>query len=257
MKKFYSWIAFRTIVSRENQRILRIWPQTILPPIITITLYFLIFGHVMGVRIGHMHDWPYLQFIAPGLIMMSVINNAYANVVSSFYGARYQKNIEEMLVTPISNQIILMGFVAGGVFRGFIVGICVTLLSLAFTQLSLAHPIQTLLILIFSAILFSLAGFCNGLLANKFDDISIIPTFILTPLTYLGGIFYSIDLLPKFWQTLSYLNPIVYMINGFRYGVLGSSDISINTAWRIILFSIVLLWYLNLYLLTHTQKLRK
>ena len=255
--KYNAGIALQTILFREIQRILRIWPQTILPPVVTMTLYFLIFGHVVGDRIGRMDDLPYLQFIAPGLIMMSIINNAYANVVASFFSARFQKNIEEMLITPMSNQIILLGFVSGGIFRGLIVGACVTLLALSFTHLRLVHPFQTLLIVILSATLFSLAGFCNAIFAKKFDDISIIPTFVLTPLTYLGGIFYSIDMLPNFWKHLSYLNPIVYMINGFRYGVLGMSDIHIITALSITFSFIVLLWYLNLYLLENSNRLRE
>lgn len=256
MSQYNNRVAFFTILRREIQRIIRIWPQTLLPPVITMSLYFMIFGGIVGSRIGDMDGIPYLQFIAPGLIMMSVITNSYGNVVSSFYGSRFQKNIEEMLVSPLSNISIMLGFIAGGVFRGLIIGFLVTALALMFTHLSLVHPFQTFTIVILSSILFSLAGFCNAIFANKFDDITIIPTFVLTPLTYLGGVFYSIDMLPSFWHKLSYFNPIVYMVNGFRYGILGTSDIQMLPAIMVItIFSIAMFAY-NLYLMDHSNRLR-
>ena len=227
-----NWVGFMTLVRKEVTRILRIWIQTIVPPAITMTLYFIIFGNLIGRRIGEMGGFDYMQYIAPGLIMMSVITNSYANVVSSFFGAKFGKHIEELLVSPLPNSLILLGHVTGGVARGLLVGVVVTMVALFFTDLSVAHPLITASIVLLTAIVFSLAGFINAVFARKFDDISIIPTFVLTPLTYLGGIFYSITLLPEFWQQVSRVNPILYMVNAFRYGVLGVSDIGIGTASR-------------------------
>ena len=220
------WIAFQTIVLREIRRFTRIWPQTLLPPAVTMTLYFIIFGNLIGSRIGDMGGYDYMQFIVPGLIMMAVITNSYANVVSSFFSMKFQRSIEELLVSPVPNWTILAGYVAGGMARGLSIGLIVTLLSLAFTQLSI-HNLPMVVITVFlTSALFSLGGFINAMLATKFDDISIVPTFVLTPLTYLGGVFYSIDLLPAFWQGASMINPILYMVNGFRYGILGVSDVN-------------------------------
>jgi ABC-2 type transport system permease protein len=221
------WIAFQTIVLREIRRFTRIWPQTLLPPAVTMTLYFIIFGNLIGSRIGDMGGYDYMQFIVPGLIMMAVITNSYANVVSSFFSMKFQRSIEELLVSPVPNWTILAGYVAGGMARGLSIGLIVTLLSLAFTQLSI-HNLPMVVITVFlTSALFSLGGFINAMLATKFDDISIVPTFVLTPLTYLGGVFYSIDLLPSFWQGASMINPILYMVNGFRYGILGVSDVNL------------------------------
>ncbi len=234
-------IALQTIVLKEIRRFLRIWPQTLLPPAITMGLYFVIFGNLIGSRIGEMGGFQYMQYIVPGLIMMSVITNSYANVASSFFSTKFQRSIEEMLVSPMPNYIILTGYIAGGMARGIMVGLIVMALSLFFTRLEVHNIFIILFVLVFTAGLFSIAGFLNGLLANKFDDISIIPTFILTPLTYLGGVFYSIDLLPSFWQQLSLANPIVYIVNAFRYGVLGVSDVNITTSiFMIFLFTVVL-----------------
>jgi ABC-2 type transport system permease protein len=239
-------IAFCTIVRKEISRFTRIWVQTILPPAISMTLYFVIFGSLIGPRIGTMNGFSYIDFIAPGIIMMSIINNSYANVVSSFFGAKFQHHIEEMLVAPIPNIIILAGFVTGGVARGFLVGAVVTVVALFFTDLKIHSIAITAAVVFMTAIVFSLAGLINAIFAKKFDDISIIPTFVLTPLIYLGGVFYSIDLLPKFWQIVSSFNPILYMVNAFRYGMLGESDININsaflilTAFTVVLFSIAL-----------------
>lgn len=242
MSKQSLFIPFSTIVIKEVSRFTRIWVQTILPPAISMTLYFVIFGSLIGPRIGTMNGFDYIDYIAPGIIMMSIINNAYANVVSSFYGAKFQRHIEEMLVAPIPNFIILAGFVTGGVVRGFMVGVVVTIVALFFTDLQLHSFPITIAVVLMTSIVFSLAGMINAIFANKFDDISIIPTFVLTPLIYLGGVFYSIDMLPEFWQKVSAFNPILYMVNAFRYGMLGESDISITHAFiMLIVFTITLL----------------
>ncbi len=242
-------IAFMTILRKEVTRFMRIWQQAILPPVITTSLYFIIFGNLIGPRIGDMGGHPYMDFIVPGLILMSVITNAYANVSSSFFSAKFQRSIEELQVSPAPNSVILLGYVGGGVARGLVVGIVVTAVSLFFSKLSV-HSLPTMVsIVILTAVLFSLAGFLNGVFAQKFDDVTIIPNFVLTPLTYLGGIFYSIKLLPDFWQAVSYINPILYMINAFRYGFLGISDINLGLSFIIILGFIVLLFVINLRLL--------
>jgi ABC-2 type transport system permease protein len=229
-----NWIGLKTIVTKEVLRVLRIWVQTIVPPAITMTLYFIIFGNLIGRRIGTMDGFDYMQYIAPGLIMMSVITNSYGNVVSSFFGAKFGRHIEEMIVSPMSNATIIIGHVAGGVIRGLLVGTMVTMIALGFTNLSIEHPFITFSMILLASIVFALAGFINAIFARKFDDISIVPTFVLTPLTYLGGVFYSISLLPDFWQQVSRGNPILYMVNAFRYGILGVSDISIQTAYIIV-----------------------
>ena len=241
--------ALQAIATKEIRRFLRIWVQTVLPPVITTALYFIIFGNLIGPRIGQMAGFDYMEFIIPGLIMMAVITNSYANVVSSFYGSKFQRHIEEMLIAPIPNYIILIGYVSGGVARGLTVGIAVTVVSLAFNPLNL-HSIPVMLsMIVLTAILFSLAGLINGVFANSFDDISIIPTFVLTPLTYLGGIFYTISMLPEFWQGVSKVNPILYMVNAFRYGFLGISDISLWVSYAICIGFIVALYLFSLYLL--------
>lgn len=242
-------VAFWTLIYKEVSRFMRIWLQTILPPAITMALYFVIFGHLIGPRIGQMHGFSYMQYIAPGLIMMAIITNAYSNVVSSLFGAKFQRHIEEILVSPIPDILILLGFVTGGVVRGVIVGIVVTATALCFTELHVAHWGVTLTVVVLTAALFSLAGLINALFAKKFDDISIVPTFILTPLTYLGGVFYSIDMLPRFWQNLSLGNPILYMVNAFRFGMLGVSDINIGVAFSVISLFCVLLFGVSLALL--------
>jgi ABC-2 type transport system permease protein len=250
------WVAFSTLLTREVRRFLRIWPQTLLPPAITMTLYFIIFGNLIGSRIGEMGGFDYMEYIVPGIIMMSVINNAYANVASSFFSAKFQNHIEELIVAPVPNYLILAGYVAGGTARGLCVGLIVTIVSLFFTQIPVQHIFITISMVIFSAILFALGGFINGIYARSFDEIAIIPTFILTPLTYLGGVFYSISLLPEFWQNVSMLNPILYMVNAFRYGMLGISDIPIYTAFAIIFAFIVGLSAFALHLLNKGTGLR-
>lgn len=235
-------VAVKTIVRKEVLRVLRIWVQTIVPPAITMTLYFIIFGNLIGRRIGSMDGFDYMQYIAPGLIMMSVITNSYGNVVSSFFGAKFGRHVEEMLVAPMSYATIIIGHVAGGVLRGMLVGLLVTVIALFFTRLQVAHPFIMISIVLMSSVVFSLAGFINAVFAKKFDDISIVPTFVLTPLTYLGGVFYSISMLPEFWQNVSKANPILYMVNAFRYGILGTSDIGIGQAYSILTVFIVVLF---------------
>lgn len=238
------------------RRVRRIWIQTIVPPAITMTLYFIIFGNLIGKRIGEMDGFTYMQFIAPGLIMMSIISNSYGNVVSSFFGSRFGKYVEEMLVSPMPNYIMLLGYMSGGLIRGVLVGFLVAIIALFFTDLRMENPWITLSVVILTSMVFSLAGFINAIYAKNFDGISIIPTFILTPLTYLGGVFYSISLLPEFWQIVSKANPILYMVNAFRYGILGVSDIDIGTAYVIIIFFVIVLFVFNLYLLRRGVGLR-
>lgn len=250
------WTAFYTILTREIRRFTRIWPQTLLPPAVTMTLYFIIFGSLIGSRIGEMGGFDYMQFIVPGLIMMAVITNSYSNVVSSFFSMKFQRSIEELLVSPVPNWAILAGYVAGGMARGLSIGVIVTLLSLAFTQLSIHNLAMVVVTVFLTSALFSLGGFINAMLATKFDDISIVPTFVLTPLTYLGGVFYSIDMLPGFWQGVSMANPILYMVNGFRYGILGVSDVNPFVSLGMIAVFIVLLAAVALHLLSRGKGIR-
>jgi len=249
-------IALRTIVIREMLRFLRIWIQTVLPAVITMGLYFIIFGNLIGSQIGDMEGFKYMDYIVPGLILLSVITNSYGNVVSSFYSAKFQRNVEELLVSPTPNYIILLGFSAGGLARGLIVGAAVTAVSVFFTDLQIHSYVVVISIIMMTSILFSLAGFINAVFANSFDDISIVPTFVLTPLTYLGGIFYSINMLPEFWQTVSLFNPILYMVNAFRYGFLGISDTSLLHSYLIISISIIFLYTFCLYLLNSGKGIR-
>jgi ABC-2 type transport system permease protein len=242
-------IAYQTILRREIKRFARIWPQTLLPPVITTSLYFLIFGTLIGERIGDMDGKPYMEYLVPGIILMAVISNSYNNVVSSFYSTKFQRHIEELLVAPVPNWVILSGYVSGGVARGLIVGFVVALVSGFFTQLNVHHYGVAAAVMVLTAILFATAGFINATLANSFDDVSIIPNFVLTPLTYLGGVFYSIDLLPDFWQKISLVNPILYMVNAFRYGLIGVSDIDVVTAFLIVGLFVVVLVLTSLVLL--------
>lgn len=250
------WVAFCTILFKEIKRILRIWPQTLLPPVITMTLYFVIFGQMIGSRVGQMGGVSYMQFIVPGLIMMAVITNSYSNVVSSFFSMKFQGSIEELLVSPASKHTILLGYVAGGVFRGLMIALIVSVVALFFTKLGVAHAAVMLLTILGTSVLFSLGGFINAVFARSFDDISIIPSFVLTPLTYLGGVFYSMENLSGFWQTLSLLNPIVYMVNAFRYGILGYSDVNVWWSLAAILAFCVIFYGICHRLLTDGSKLR-
>jgi ABC-2 type transport system ATP-binding protein len=228
------WTGYKTIVRKEVTRILRIWGQTIVPPAITMTLYFIIFGELIGRRIGEMGGFSYMQYIVPGLVIMSVITNSYGNMVSSFFGAKFGKHIEELLISPLPNGVILAGYVTGALMRGLMVGVVVMLVSLFFTRIEVQHPLIMLTVLLLTAVVFALAGMVNAIYAQKFDDIAIIPTFVLAPLTYLGGVFYSISLLPEFWQNVSVFNPILYMVNGFRLGMLGVSDVGLGMTYGVI-----------------------
>lgn len=249
-------VALATVVRKEVTRFLRIWPQTLVPPAITMVLYFVIFGNLIGSRIGQMGGFDYMQFIVPGLIMMSVITNSYGNVASSFFSNKFQRSVEEMLVSPMPDWVLLAGFVAGGVARGLAVGLIVTVLSLFFTDLAVQNLFIVISVILLTAVVFSLGGFINAIFANKFDDVAIVPTFILTPLTYLGGVFYSIALLPDFWQGVSLFNPILYMVNAFRYGILGYSDISISIAFVMLGLFTLVFWTLALWLLKRGKGLR-
>jgi len=249
-------IAFETIVTKEIRRFSRIWVQTLVPPAITIALYFVIFGNLVGRRVGEMGGFQYMEFIVPGLIMMSVIQNSYSNVVSSFFSQKFQRSIEELLVSPVPNYVILTGFVVGGMARGLAVGAIVTTLSLFFADIQIAHPVITVTVILLTSVVFSLAGFINAVYANSFDDISIVPTFVLTPLIYLGGVFYSTQMLPPFWQAVSALNPVFYMVNTFRYGFLGSSDVDVIWAFLILGVFAVSLYGGCLWLLRHGTGIR-
>lgn len=250
-------VALRTLVRREIVRIMRIWTQTLIPPAITMTLYFVIFGKLIGSKIGSIEgDFTYMQYIVPGLVMMSIITNSYGNVTSSFFGAKFSRAVEEMLVSPMPNWVILLGYVTGAVARGLVVGALVLLIALFFTDLNVMHPLLTFASVLFGATIFSLAGFINAVFAKKFDDIALVPTFILTPLTYLGGVFYSINMLGEPWQSLSRANPILYMVNAFRYGVLGISDVDITVAFIVMVGFIVGLSVIALQLLKRGIGLR-
>lgn len=250
-------VALQTIVHREVRRYTRIWPQTLLPPAITMVLYFVIFGNLIGNRIGEMDGIAYIDYIVPGLIMMSVITNSYSNVVSSFFSSKFQRSIEELLVSPVSPHVIVIGFALGGITRGLAVALIVTLLSMFFTDLQVHHLGVTLLVITLTSTIFALGGFINAVFARNFDDISIVPTFVLTPLTYLGGVFYSINLLSSFWQTLSLANPILHMVNAFRYGILGVSDIHIGVAISFMLVAAALMYLWSVHLLKSGRGMRQ
>lgn len=250
------WVALKSIWLKESYRFMRIWVQTLVPPVISMTLYFIIFGNLIGSRIGEMNGFSYMQFIVPGLIMMAVITNAYANVASSFFSAKFQRNIEELLVAPVPTHVIIIGYVGGGVARGLCVGILVTVVSLFFVPFHVHSWLSVGLTLILTAVLFSLAGLLNAVFAKSFDDINLIPTFVLTPLTYLGGVFYSLTLLPPFWQILSRLNPVVYMVSGFRFGFLGMSDVPLVTTFAVLLMFIIVFYLSCWYLIQRGRGLR-
>ena len=251
------YIALMTLLRKEIRRFLRIWPQTLLPSAITMSLYFVIFGSLIGSRIGEMGGFRYMEFVVPGLIMMAIVTNSYSNVVSSFFGAKFNHSVEELLVSPTPNYVILLGFLLGGIARGLLVAMIVTAVSLLFTRLPIHNVGIVMLVVLFTSTLFALAGFINGVYANNFDDISIIPTFVLTPLTYLGGVFYSLDLLPEFWAGVSKLNPLVYVVNAFRYGVLGASDVDVTFAFTMIAGFTVLLYFYAMHLLSSGKRLRQ
>jgi ABC-2 type transport system permease protein len=250
-------VALYTIVRREMVRMFRISSQVFLPPVITTALYFLIFGSLIGSRIGTINGVSYTLFIAPGLIMMSVITNAYGNVSTSLFSVRFQKNIEEMLVSPMHDSLLLLGFILGGMLRGLIVAVLVFLVSCFFLKIEIQHPFMALIVVLLVSAIFSLAGFANGMLARNFDDVMIIPTFILTPLTYLGGVFYSTNMLPSFWQKVSHLNPVLYMINALRHTMIGKQETNIAASMLIICTLLFLLTALNMILLKKGVGLRE
>lgn len=256
MTPIHIWIAYLTLTRKELARFFRIWPQTILPPAITMALYFLIFGKLIGSQIHTVSGFTYMQFIVPGLIMMSVVTNSYINSSSSFFGAKFQRSIEEILVSPMPNVIILLGFVTGSVVRALIVGVLVMLIALFFTHLNLDHVLLMLLTILLVSAFFGIAGVVNGVYAKSFDDVSWIPSFVLTPLTYLGGVFFSVNMLSGFWKTIAYFNPILYLVDIFRYAVLGIPSISIFLGISILLIATISLFFYALYLLRTSARLR-
>jgi ABC-2 type transport system permease protein len=251
------WVGFRTIVIREYGRIIRIWGQTIVPSAVTAVLYFAIFGSLIGRRVGVMGGFDYKQFIAPGLIMMSVITNSYGNVVASFFGAKFGKHIEELLVSPLPNWLIVAGYAVGGVVRGLLVGAAVTAVSLVFTHLHVEHPLLVIVALLLTSVTFGLAGFLNALFAKNFDQVNFIPAFVLTPLTYFGGVFYSIELLPQWARQLSFVNPVLYMVNAFRYGFLGVSDVHVGGAFALMALAAVVLFSACVFLMARGAGIRE
>lgn len=253
-----NWIQFYTITRKEIIRFTRIWSQTILPPVITQSLYFIIFGGFIGSQIREVNGVSYMGFIVPGLVMMAVITSSYSNAVSTFFGAKFQRNIEEILVSPTPNWVVISGYTAASVLRGLIVGLVVFLVSVGFVRPQVENPLIIAVFVLLTAIVFSLGGLVNGIFATKFDDVSIFPTFILTPLTYLGGVFYSIKDLPQIWQNVSLLNPILYMVNGFRYGFYGAkfSDVNVGISLLMLIIFAVILWTICLRLLNKGTGLR-
>ncbi len=250
-------VALGTIMRREVARILRIWTQTLLPSAITMTLYFVIFGRMVGSRIGDIVPGvSYIDYIVPGLIMMAVITNSYGNISSSFFGAKFGRYVEEMLASPMPSWVILTGYVGGTVLRGVLVAVIVLLISLFFTRIHLYHPWITLSSVLLTSVVFSLAGFVNAVFAKKFDDIALVPTFVLAPLTYLGGVFYSVNALGSPWREISHANPILYMVNAFRYGLLGISDVPLGIAYGVMAGFAVVLAGIGLYLLERGVGLR-
>ena len=250
------WVGFATIVIREYSRIVRIWGQTLLPSAVTAALYFVIFGSLIGRRIGQLGGYDYMQYIAPGLIMMSVITNSYGNVVASFFGAKFGKHIEELLVSPQPNWLIVTGYAAGGLLRGMMVGAVVTVVSLVFARVHVHHLGLIVLAVVLTSLIFSLGGFINAVFAKNFDQVNWIPTFVLTPLTYFGGVFYSISMLPPWAQALSHFNPILHMVNAFRYGFLGTSDVSVPGAFALMIALVIGLFCWALVLLNRGTGIR-
>lgn len=250
------YIGWETLTRKEVARVLRIWTQTLLPPAITMGIYFIVFGSFLGRRIQPIGDVPYIQFILPGLVLMSCITNSFSNVASSFFSAKFQRNIEELLVSPLPDWVIVAGYVAGGIVRGLLCGLIVALVGLFFTSIPVLHPFWVVVYMLGTCSLFSLAGLLNGLLARKFDDIGIFPTFVLTPLTYFAGVFYSISLLPPNWRGVSLANPIFYMVDGFRYGFLGLNDAPLSVGLTILAILNVAFYVLDLILVRKGVGLR-
>ena len=256
MSPYKQWIAFLTIMRKEVRRYLRIWTQTLLPSAITMSLYFLIFGTLIGSRIGTMGGVSYMEFVVPGLIMMAIITNTYANVVGSFFGAKFNNSVEELLVSPTPTYVIVLGYAAGGVSRGILVSIIVTSVALFFTDLDIHNWLVVIGVVSLTSISFSLLGLINAVFANTFDDVNIVPTFVLTPLTYLGGVFYSLDLLPDFWASISQINPLVYVVNAFRFGVLGVSDVDITVSFAMLIALTIVSFIYAMHLLGTGTRLR-
>lgn len=242
-------VSLYTILRKEVIRVFRIWPQTLLPSPVTMALYLLVFGQFLGSQLRTIGSVSYLDYIVPGLIMMSVITNSYTNVVSSFFSSKFHRSVDELLVSPTPNSVIILGYVFGGMARALVVGLLVTLVSLFFTRLQFFNPTCALFFLLMTSFVFALGGMINGILARSFDDVSIIPTFVIAPLTYLGGVFYSISVLPPFWQMVSRANPIFHMVNGVRYGFLGLSDVGVAWGMTVLAICAILLFAANLYLL--------
>ncbi len=253
----YNSVALYTLMRKEVTRFIRIWTQTLIPPVITTCLYFLIFGNLIGPRIGPMQGHTYIDFIVPGLVMMSIITGAYTNVASSFFSSKFQRFIEEIMVSPVPNYVILIGYMTGGICRGIVVGVIVLAVSTLFANVSIVSPVITIVIFILTALVFSLGGMLNGMFARKFDDVSIIPNFVLTPLIYLGGVFYSVQMLPQFWQTVSLANPLLYVINVARYAFLGSSDVGIWVSFTVIGLFIAILFTICMVLLERGYGIRE
>lgn len=250
------WVALKTILFKEIVRFVRIWTQTFLPPAMTMTLYFIIFGKLVGAQIKDIHGVSYMQYIVPGLVMMSIMTSAYANTSSSFFGAKFSKSIEEMLVSSMPSYIILVGYTLGGTLRGLITGIIVLIIAFFFTHIPLHHIFLMTAMAVLASILFSLGGFINGIFAKKFDDVSFIPNFVLTPLTYLGGVFYSIQQLPTFWRSISKVNPILNIVDTFRFSMLGSSDVNVYFGFSFVVFLLIILFIWSLFLLKQGIGLR-
>lgn len=249
-------IPLQTLARKEMTRIFRIWTQSLLPSVVTTTLYFLIFGGFIGSQIRDINDVPYMQFIVPGLVMMAIITNSFMNVVSSFFGNKFQRSIEELLVSPTPNWVIILGYASGGLMRGLLVGLLVYMIAGIFTDISVVNSMITLAFAISTSVAFSFAGLLNAIFAKKFDHISIVPTFVLTPLTYLGGVFYSIDALPDIWQTISRFNPILYMVSGFRYGFFGFSEVSVVASFAVVMSFVIILGIIDLILLNRGVGMR-
>ena len=256
MSPYEQWVAFLTIMRKEVRRYLRIWTQTLLPSAITMSLYFLIFGTLIGSRIGTMGGVSYMEFVVPGLIMMAIITNTYANVVGSFFGAKFNNSVEELLVSPTPTYVIVLGYAAGGVSRGILVSIIVTSVALFFTDLDIHNWLVVIGVVSLTSISFSLLGLINAVFANTFDDVNIVPTFVLTPLTYLGGVFYSLDLLPDFWASISQINPLVYVVNAFRFGVFGVSDVDITVSFAMLIALTIVSFIYAMHLLGTGTRLR-
>jgi ABC-2 type transport system permease protein len=250
--------AYYTIIRKDVVRILRIWPQTFLPSIVTSVLYFMVFGQILGSRIGDINGVPYMQFVVPGLVMLAVVTNAFSNVASTFFQSKFfMRSIDEILVSPTPPWLLVLGFMSGGIVRGVCVGVAVLIVSLFFALPNIPHPFFVLLFLLLTAAIFALGGLINGIYANSFDGISIIPTFVLTPLVYLGGVFYSVDALPVWAQHATLLNPIFYLINGFRYGLLGHSDVDISLCIGVLTTLVLALGGIGWYQIKHGLGLRQ